>query len=130
MIISIYLSLQGLCDYESISEAAVLSTCNRFEIYLSGQNQYECIRDAVNYLEKRAGGALDQATLRKSLFMLSGEDAIWHLLKVGAGLDSLIVGEGQILAQVKRAYEHGIEVFRQNAPHTIDSCPGSELGTK
>ena len=114
MIISIYLSLQGLCDYESISEAAVLSTCNRFEIYLSGQNQYECIRDAVNYLEKRAGGALDQATLRKSLFMLSGEDAIWHLLKVGAGLDSLIVGEGQILAQVKRAYEHGIEETGQS----------------
>jgi glutamyl-tRNA reductase len=92
----------------------VLSTCNRFEIYLSGQNQYECIRDAVNYLEKRAGGALDQATLRKSLFMLSGEDAIWHLLKVGAGLDSLIVGEGQILAQVKRAYEHGIEETGQS----------------
>lgn len=43
----------GLCEYDSISEAAVLSTCNRFEIYLSGQNQYECIRDAVNYLEKR-----------------------------------------------------------------------------
>ena len=38
--------------------------------------------DAVNYLEKRAGGSLDQATLRRSLFMLSGEDAIWHLLKV------------------------------------------------
>jgi glutamyl-tRNA reductase len=112
--VCIYLSPQGLCDYESISEAAVLSTCNRFEIYLSGQNQYECIRDAVNYLEKRAGGALDQATLRKSLFMLSGEDAIWHLLKVGAGLDSLIVGEGQILAQVKRAYEHGIEETGQS----------------
>eukprot|EP00596_Hydrurales_sp_CCMP1899_P010127 CAMPEP_0119042688 /NCGR_PEP_ID=MMETSP1177-20130426/16084_1 /TAXON_ID=2985 /ORGANISM="Ochromonas sp, Strain CCMP1899" /LENGTH=565 /DNA_ID=CAMNT_0007009653 /DNA_START=205 /DNA_END=1902 /DNA_ORIENTATION=+ len=99
----------GLCEYDSISEAAVLSTCNRFEIYLSGQNQYECIRDAVSYLEKRAEGGLDQATLRRSLFMLSGEDAIWHLLKVGAGLDSLIIGEGQILAQVKSAYDHGLE---------------------
>jgi glutamyl-tRNA reductase len=104
----------GLCEYESIEEAAVLSTCNRFEIYLSGQNQYECIRDAVNYLQKRSEGTLDQATLRRSLFMLSGEDAIWHLLKVGAGLDSLIVGEGQILAQVKSAYEHGIEETGQS----------------
>ena len=99
----------ALCEYGSISEAAVLSTCNRFELYLAGQNQYECIKDAITYLEQRAGGTLDQATLRRSLFMLSGEDAIWHLLKVSAGLDSLIVGEGQILAQVKRAYEHGIE---------------------
>merc|ERR1712146_170053 len=41
--------------------------------------------------------------------MLTGEDAIWHLLRVSAGLDSIVVGEGQILSQVKRAYEHGIE---------------------
>ncbi len=41
--------------------------------------------------------------------MLSGEDAVWHVLKVSAGLDSLVVGEGQILAQVKRAYERSIE---------------------
>lgn len=98
-----------LCEYESISEAGVLSTCNRFELYLSGKNQYECMRDAIDYLHKRAGGALDLPTLRRSLFLLSGEDAIWHLLRVSAGLDSLIVGEGQILAQVKRAYERGVE---------------------
>jgi glutamyl-tRNA reductase len=98
-----------LTGYASISEASVLSTCNRFELYIAGTNQYECIHDAVDYLYKRAGGALDQATLRKNLFILSGEDAIWHLLRVSAGLDSLVVGEGQILAQVKRSYERGIE---------------------
>ena len=64
---------------------------------MAGQNQYELIKDAITYLEKRAGGSLDQSTLRRSLFMLSGEDAIWHLLKVSAGLDSLIVGEGQVI---------------------------------
>lgn len=68
------------------------------------------IRDVIDFLLQRAGGSLDQQTLRRSLFMLSGEDAIWHLLRVSAGLDSLVVGEGQILAQVKRAYEHGIDV--------------------
>eukprot|EP01036_Dinobryon_divergens_P030699 gene30699-39983_t len=98
----------ALCEqYDSISEAAVLSTCNRFELYLSGKNQYECMRAAVDFLYERAGGTLDQVTLRRNLFMLTGEDAIWHLLKVSAGLDSLIVGEGQILAQVKRCYERG-----------------------
>lgn len=104
-----------LCtNYDSISEASVLSTCNRFEIYLSGQNQYECMRDTIDYLYKRAGGTLDLETLRRNLFMLSGEDAIWHLLRVSAGLDSLVVGEGQILAQVKRCYEHGIEADGQS----------------
>jgi len=67
------------------------------------------MKDAIEFLYNRAGGSLDQETLRKNLFMLSGEDAIWHLLRVSAGLDSLVVGEGQILAQVKRAFERGEE---------------------
>lgn len=97
-----------LCDYDSIHEAAVLSTCNRFEIYVAGKNPYECMRDAIDYLHKRSGGSLDISTLRQNLFLLTGEDAAWHLLRVSAGLDSLVVGEGQILSQVKRAHEHGI----------------------
>jgi glutamyl-tRNA reductase len=76
--------------------------CDVVQIYMSGVNQYEAVRDAIDFLLQRAGGALDQAALRKNLFMLSGEDAVWHILKVSAGLDSLIVGEGQILAQVWR----------------------------
>jgi glutamyl-tRNA reductase len=103
------LAATQLCEYDAISEATVLSTCNRFELYLAGPNQYEVIRDAMDFLEKRAGGFLDQKTLRRNVFMLSGEDAIWHLLRVSAGLDSIVVGEGQILAQVKRSYERGIE---------------------
>eukprot|EP01042_Synura_sphagnicola_P009622 gene9622-12349_t len=98
-----------LCDYDSIAEAAVLSTCNRFEVYLGGPNPYKCVHDAMNYLLDRAGGTLSPEVLRRNLFMLSGEDAVWHILRVSAGLDSLIVGEGQILSQVKQAYEHGID---------------------
>lgn len=55
----------------------------------------------MSFLLAKCNHALDQATLRRNLFMLSGEDAIWHLLRVSAGLDSLVVGEGQILAQVR-----------------------------
>ncbi len=65
--------------------------------------------DAIQFLMDKTNGGLDQQTLRRNLFMLSGEDAIWHLLRVSAGLDSLVVGEGQILAQVKKAYEHSME---------------------
>lgn len=102
----------ALCQYPAISECTVLSTCNRFELYIAGQNPYDAMRDATDYLLKRAqanGGELDHATLRRNLFMLSGEDAIWHILRVSAGLDSLIVGEGQILSQTKRCYERCIE---------------------
>lgn len=97
-----------LCEFDGISEASVLSTCNRFELYMAGTNPYEVTRDAIAFLQQKAP-SLDQPTLRKNLFMLSGEDAIWHCLRVSAGLDSLVVGEGQILAQMKRSYERGIE---------------------
>jgi glutamyl-tRNA reductase len=100
---------QVLCGYSSIAEAAVLSTCNRFEIYLSGKNKYECIRDGMNYLESRVGSDISGKSIRQSIFVLSGDDAVWHLLRVAAGLDSIVLGEGQILGQVKKAYEHGIE---------------------
>lgn len=104
-----------LTEFDSISEASVLSTCNRFEIYLAGSNQYEVIRDAIQFLSDYSGGSVDPVVLRRSLFMLSGEDAIWHLMRVSAGLDSLIVGEGQILAQVKKCYEHGMEGIKPPA---------------
>jgi len=102
-----------LCKLDSISEAAVLSTCNRFELYVAGKSKYECIRDALNYLHNRVnskGNDISLSDLKSGIFMLDGEDAIWHLMRVTAGLDSLVVGEGQILSQVKRAYERGIDV--------------------
>eukprot|EP01034_Spumella_vulgaris_P023183 gene23183-29378_t len=106
----------ALCAYDSIAEASVLSTCNRFEIYISGPNQYEAMRDAMDYLHKRSGGTVDLATLKNSMFMLSGEDAAWHLLRVSAGLDSLVVGEQQILTQVKSALTHG------SKKHPVDTA--------
>jgi hypothetical protein len=74
-----------LCEHDSIQEAAVLSTCNRFEMYLVGRNQYEAMTDALNYLLKRTNGTIDEEILRQSVFMLSGQDAIWHLMRVTAG---------------------------------------------
>jgi len=52
---------------------------------------------------------LPVSTLRKNLFMLSGDDAVWHLMRVSGGLDSLVVGEGQILSQVRQCHTHSIE---------------------
>jgi glutamyl-tRNA reductase len=87
-----------------ISEASVLSTCNRFEVYFAAQDSYAAFHEAMRFLEKHSG--LPQSVLRRNLFLLSGEDCIWHLLRVSGGLDSLVVGEGQILSQVRRFTSH------------------------
>lgn len=96
-----------LCEMPNIQEAAVLSTCNRFEVYVAAPDAHAAIRDVITYLQNRSG--LSQVELRKNLFMLSWDDAVWHLLRVSAGLDSLVIGEGQILSQVRQCYLHGTE---------------------
>lgn len=96
-----------LCELPNVAEAAVLSTCNRFEVYLVCYDVYGGIREVTEYLSKRSGVSVKD--LRPFLFMLCEEEAVWHLLRVSAGLDSLVVGEGQILSQVKKCYELATE---------------------
>jgi len=107
----------ALCGYDAIQEAAVLSTCNRFEVYVVAQDHYAATRDAMAFLREHSG--LTDEELRPNLFVLQDEDATWHLLRVASGLDSLVVGEGQILSQVKACYSHAI------APATEDELAGS-----
>ena len=89
-----------------IEEAAVLSTCNRFELYFAAKDGRKGFAAASRYLQKRSG--LPMSTLRDSLFMLSYDHAARHALRVASGLDSLIVGEGQILAQMKQCYAKAV----------------------
>jgi len=98
---------QDICAFgtQGVHEAAVLSTCNRFEVYVAAPDARTAMYDVSKYLSERS--SIPVAELRESLFMLSGEEAVWHLLRVSGGLDSLVVGEGQILAQVKACYERG-----------------------
>ncbi|KAJ8603087.1 hypothetical protein CTAYLR_006652 [Chrysophaeum taylorii] len=91
----------------AVEEAAVLSTCNRFEVYFAARDARAGFAATSKYLQSRSG--LPMSTLRESLFMLSYEHATAHALRVAAGLDSLVVGEGQILAQMKQCYAHAIE---------------------
>jgi len=97
-----------LVEMDGVQEAAILSTCNRFEVYVGAHNTNEAIRDTVQFLSKRSG--IPAHELRQSLFMLGGEDAVWHLMRVSGGLDSLVVGEGQILSQVRQCYLHSSNV--------------------
>lgn len=98
---------KDICASGDVEEAAVLSTCNRFEIYYAASNPREAMAAITEYLVQRSG--LPVSVLRKNLFMLSGDDAVWHAMRVSGGLDSLVVGEGQILSQVRQCHLHSIE---------------------
>ena len=80
----------------SLGDAVCLSTCNRTELYLSSVDEER----AVAALESLAGESLDGV-----LYRLHEDEAAVHLFRVAAGLDSLVPGEGEILGQVRDAYE-------------------------
>ncbi|MEX0867606.1 MAG: glutamyl-tRNA reductase [Pirellulales bacterium] len=85
-------------------EAVVLSTCNRVEIYTATEAEVgPSHQDVVQFLAEFHG--LDPYDLFDDLFERTGEDAVRHLFYVAASLDSMVVGEPQILSQVKQAYE-------------------------
>jgi len=87
------------------SEAVLLSTCNRVELYVAAENPKGCPshQDVVEFLAHFHG--IEPAEIFDDLFERTGEDAVRHLFTVAASLDSMVVGEAQILAQVKQAYE-------------------------
>ena len=97
--------MQELCSYPHIEEVAILSTCNRLEIYVVAKETEQGIRELTQFLAELSQLPLHQ--LRQHLFILLHQDAVMHLMRVAAGLDSLVLGEGQILAQVKNTHKLG-----------------------
>jgi len=94
---------QGLAAGDA--EAVCLSTCNRTELYLATAEPEEAQQRALDVLCEVSG--LDVELLRPVLYTLSDEAAALHLFRVAAGLDSMVPGEGEILGQVRAAYETG-----------------------
>lgn len=86
------------------SEAVILSTCNRVELYASSADVGQALARARELLEERLGRA-DRPRLDEALYMRSGEDAVRHVFRVASSLDSMVVGEPQILGQLKEAYD-------------------------
>ncbi len=82
-----------------IAEAMILSTCNRVELLAVYQGEPP---DLVGFLTSRSG--VDEAELRPHVYLHRNGDAVRHLFRVAASLDSMVVGEPQILGQVKAAF--------------------------
>lgn len=87
------------------AEAVLLSTCNRVELYAASEDPVARVgRDElVRFIAARR--QLDAEPLFEQLLDCRGEEAVRHLFAVAAGVDSMVVGESQILSQVKQAYE-------------------------
>lgn len=111
------LALAQLKERFPAAEAVLLSTCNRVELYLAtgDEEQCPCHREVVEFLADYHH--LEAAQLFERLYERVGEDAVRHLFTVASGLDSMVIGEAQILGQVKQAYEIA----------SIGRCTGTHL---
>ncbi len=98
---SVRQGLANLNDYEGINEAVVLSTCNRSEMYAVVDDAKEDLPTLKQFLFDLTGNDED---IDEYLYHFVDEECIRHLFNVASSLDSLVLGEGQILSQVKEAY--------------------------
>jgi glutamyl-tRNA reductase len=90
-----------------LQETALISTCNRVEIVGVATEPSRAIDEAIGFLA--ADREVDAALFAGALYRFEGRDAARHLFRVGASLDSMMVGEPQILGQLKLSYTHAAE---------------------
>ena len=98
-------AIAQLRSFSHVKEVAVLSTCNRLEIYTIIEDAEHGMREVTQFLSDWSQLAISE--LRPHLFILLHQDAVMHLMRVASGLDSLVLGEGQILSQVKSTHKMG-----------------------
>jgi glutamyl-tRNA reductase len=94
---------EALSNEFGVKEAVLLSTCNRTELYVCTCNAIAVERTLHSFFSQQAHLPVEQ--LQKMLCVLHGQDAAEHLMQVSAGLDSLVLGENEILGQVRAAAE-------------------------
>jgi glutamyl-tRNA reductase len=96
-------ALERLLEQEGVREGMILSTCNRVEVLvLSGEGEGRGVEAVHRFLESERG--ISDAELRRHTYHYAGNEAVQHLFRVACGLDSMILGEPQILGQVRQAY--------------------------
>jgi len=100
-------ALQELIKADAISEGVILSTCNRVEIYANARNADEGRESILNLFSSFHGVNLKD--FEANFYQHNFKDAINHILCVASSLDSMVVGEPQILGQLKQAYSKALE---------------------
>ncbi|MEU0698464.1 glutamyl-tRNA reductase [Streptomyces niveus] len=100
--------LQDVLAAEPATEAAVLTTCNRVELYADVDKFHAGVAELSTLLARHSGVGLDELT--PYLYVHYEDRAVHHLFTVACGLDSMVVGEGQILGQIKDTLASGQEL--------------------
>jgi glutamyl-tRNA reductase len=90
-------ALRNLIEHEPVKEAAILSTCNRTEVYCNTSEPFRVVDWLTRFHHLRAGA------LEPFIYRLPRERAVQHAFRVASGLDSMVLGEPQILGQMKEA---------------------------
>ncbi len=98
--------IRELAEAPEVHEAAAISTCNRTELYLVAPDGVAAESLARGVLAREA--EIRPTELVGHLYSLRASDAAYHLFRVTAGLDSMIIGEAEVQGQVKRAYEFAL----------------------
>lgn len=100
-------ALQELMRTPGVTEAVILSTCNRTELYcsLEPEGDSQLVRRWLQDFHQ-----LDETDLNACLYQYHGEEMVRHLMRVSCGLDSLVLGEPQILGQMKLAFNQSQQV--------------------
>ena len=92
----------------SVKENMIVSTCNRVEVYAATRETEKAIHDVRDFLSQYHGISLKE--FEKSLYTHVGEEAVRHIFRVASSLDSMVLGEPQILGQIKDAYDFSQQV--------------------
>ncbi|WP_019533455.1 glutamyl-tRNA reductase [Paenibacillus ginsengihumi] len=95
-------ALKKLQETKSIMECVIVGTCNRTELYVVDDRQQLCAHHLRTFLESWFG--IPRQEFNKHLYVYENEQAIRHLFRVASGLDSMVIGETQILGQVRDAF--------------------------
>jgi glutamyl-tRNA reductase len=101
-------TVEELHAAETISEVLLLSTCNRVEVYADVARFHPAVAEISSVLARQSGVAVQE--LADYLYVHFAEAAVEHMFSVACGLDSMVVGESQILGQLRSAYALGSEV--------------------
>jgi len=100
-------ALHQVKSVPSLKENMILSTCNRVEIYATARETEKAIIELKHFLSQYHGLPIKE--FDKNLYSLVGEEAVRHIFRVASSLDSMVVGEPQILGQIKEAYNLAVE---------------------